>query len=450
MGACRVESVNVSVRWDFPGLWRRSVSESWLPTYLTHVFGSTPPIARPFEMNLACADIENREAVATRVDVTVRTPGFGDEATRSVMVSAGGRQRVCVNPGWNRSRLGALRSIENGAVEVYARLPDGREVSRAMRPFSALPANAVVWDEIRDGTGRPIWWEDGGALSTVFVTPNDPAVLSLRRAAEARSRFPGGFGVASYQRSPYTRTQNIPVNDQSWERFALEAGESLEWALSSVAGGSDRDIDVYLFTEDQYLAWRPGTASPAARAWANQTTGARGSFTAPTASWYRLVLYNTSDNFVSRDVTWARSNTRFDVAYDALRSIFDELRARGTTYVHINQTYWEGFQLIRRPSESLAMGAANCIDGTFLFASVLENIGMEPWIVLLPGHAIVGVSSSPGSSLSWAIETTQVGDRSATAFSAFLFAGEYIQRMSTAATWVSVRSARASGIRPVP
>jgi hypothetical protein len=52
-------------------------------------------------------------------------------------------------------------------------------------------------------------------------------------------------------------------------------------------------------------------------------------------------------------------------------------------------------QRIRFPFQSLPqytgqIGQANCIDGAILFASLLENIGMEPFIVLTPGHAFVG------------------------------------------------------------
>ncbi len=449
-GACRLESANISVRWEFPGLWVRGIGEAWLPTYLTHMFGSVPPITHPFDLNLACAVIENREGTATRVDLTVRVPGFGADANRSITLGPGRTERVCINPGWDVSRLASLRSFTNGNVEVYARLADGREISRAMRPFAAMASNGVVWDEIRNSIGQPIWWEDGGALSTAFVTPNDTTVLNLRRAAEARSIFPGGFGASPYERTPYSRSTTVPVGQHYFEAFALEPGEAIAWTLPSVVGGADADIDVYLFTEAQYVAWRSGAITNAVQVWRDRRNGAQGSYTASSADLYYLVLFNTTDNFVSRSVTWARNNTRFDIAYDALRSIFEELRSRGMTYVNIGSSYFEGVQLIRRPRESLEMRAANCIDGTFLFASVLENIGMEPWLVLLPGHAFVGVSTRSGSQFAWAIETTLVGSRTATPIEATFSTLRQIQQAGQAVTWVSVTRARQSGIRPLP
>jgi hypothetical protein len=48
-------------------------------------------------------------------------------------------------------------------------------------------------------------------------------------------------------------------------------------------------------------------------------------------------------------------------------------------------------QRVRLPSEILAAGgSANCIDGTVLFASLLELASLEPVVVLVPGHAFVG------------------------------------------------------------
>jgi len=48
-------------------------------------------------------------------------------------------------------------------------------------------------------------------------------------------------------------------------------------------------------------------------------------------------------------------------------------------------------QRVRFPAESLAAGSsANCIDGAVLFASLLELAAIDPFIVVIPGHAFVG------------------------------------------------------------
>jgi len=94
-----------------------------------------------------------------------------------------------------------------------------------------------------------------------------------------------------------------------------------------------------------------------------------------------------------------------------LKAIFNAVRNAKVSYVNSSMSFGEiGFtQRIRTPKESIRQRSANCIDGAVLFASLFENIGLEPLIVLLPGHAIVGVRAAPNSQEAWFIETTLVG-----------------------------------------
>jgi hypothetical protein len=67
-------------------------------------------------------------------------------------------------------------------------------------------------------------------------------------------------------------------------------------------------------------------------------------------------------------------------------------------------------QRIRLPAESLSSNSANCIDGTVLYASALESIGVTAHIVLIPGHAFVCYETKPDSPGSLdCLETTMTG-----------------------------------------
>lgn len=68
-------------------------------------------------------------------------------------------------------------------------------------------------------------------------------------------------------------------------------------------------------------------------------------------------------------------------------------------------------QRVRLPIESLRMGQtqANCIDGTVLFASLLENVGIEPLLAIVPGHAFVGWRIWEGVNEYDFLETTMIG-----------------------------------------
>lgn len=70
----------------------------------------------------------------------------------------------------------------------------------------------------------------------------------------------------------------------------------------------------------------------------------------------------------------------------------------------------QGTQRIRLPGEALTLGSANCIDGTVLFASALENIALEPIIIITSTHAFVGWKRWFGSNVAEFLETTMIGE----------------------------------------
>lgn len=75
-----------------------------------------------------------------------------------------------------------------------------------------------------------------------------------------------------------------------------------------------------------------------------------------------------------------------------VRALFEALRARGVAYVNsVLAIGIDGYQTqrIRLPREALARRSANCIDGTALYASVLEAASLQPGIVVVPGHAFL-------------------------------------------------------------
>jgi S1-C subfamily serine protease len=76
---------------------------------------------------------------------------------------------------------------------------------------------------------------------------------------------------------------------------------------------------------------------------------------------------------------------------DRLESIFlvwQDLVQRGLRYQ--NLTAADGIaQRCRLVHESIGSGNANCIDGTVLLASFTEAMGIDSYIVLLPGHALL-------------------------------------------------------------
>lgn len=99
-----------------------------------------------------------------------------------------------------------------------------------------------------------------------------------------------------------------------------------------------------------------------------------------------------------------------------VNALYDALQDAGIVYVNsvINFHPEDGAssQRVRLPKESLADRQANCIDGTVLFASLIEGISMNPAIVIVPGHAFVGWQTAKNSKQWNYLETTMVGKAS--------------------------------------
>jgi hypothetical protein len=86
---------------------------------------------------------------------------------------------------------------------------------------------------------------------------------------------------------------------------------------------------------------------------------------------------------------------------DQARAVFEAMKQLGISYVDSISTYGKfasHAERVRLPRETLTMNSANCLDLSVAFASAMENLGLEPVIVLLPGHAFTGVRLARGSS----------------------------------------------------
>jgi len=95
--------------------------------------------------------------------------------------------------------------------------------------------------------------------------------------------------------------------------------------------------------------------------------------------------------------------------------VYEALQKRGFKYSSITGNSSEiehvGSQAVRLPSQAMKTAQANCVDGSVLIASVLRRIGIETFIVLGPGHAMLGYLRKPEAKLEnlAVLETTMLG-----------------------------------------
>src|SRR5437660_818476 len=133
-------------------------------------------------------------------------------------------------------------------------------------------------------------------------------------------------------------------------------------------------------------------------------------------------------------------------------AIFRAMRRSGISYVSSIYTfgnYPNETERIRLPRETLELSNANCIDVSVAFASALENLGMKPVIVIVPGHAFTGVRLGPNSQDVLYLDLT------------VLPKGTFADAISRANAWmkrtpqsevltVDIGAARALGVYPMP
>ena len=100
-----------------------------------------------------------------------------------------------------------------------------------------------------------------------------------------------------------------------------------------------------------------------------------------------------------------------------IKAIWDTLKARGIKYSSIvrpSMVDADDFSCmhIRLIGEALKNKQASCLEGSVLFASILRKIDMDPFIVLIPGHAFIGVYLDEDHEDFICFETTMLADSS--------------------------------------
>jgi hypothetical protein len=94
------------------------------------------------------------------------------------------------------------------------------------------------------------------------------------------------------------------------------------------------------------------------------------------------------------------------------KAIYRALQQTGVSYVKSSLTFGRNTNVserVRLPGQAILRNSANCIDGVVTYASLFENLGMDPEVILVPGHAYVAVRDAQGSNSYLYIETAITG-----------------------------------------
>jgi hypothetical protein len=150
--------------------------------------------------------------------------------------------------------------------------------------------------------------------------------------------------------------------------------------------------------------------------------------------------------------SWKNADQQQRETYLEAKAIFTALKALGLSYVKSSDTLGGNkgvSERVRLPRVSLAQTSANCIDAAVMYASLFENLGMDPTVVIVPGHAYAGVRVAAGSPKFLFIDVALTGR---TTFEAAVASAErgLAKYDASSVTRVLIQEARNEGIYPMP
>ncbi len=98
--------------------------------------------------------------------------------------------------------------------------------------------------------------------------------------------------------------------------------------------------------------------------------------------------------------TWKSSDQQRMSTFEQAQAIYRTVQQNGMSFRKGSPALGQNPgvpERIRMPGDSIAQRRANCLEGAVLYASLFENLGMDAEVVLVPGHAYIGVREARDS-----------------------------------------------------
>lgn len=259
-----------------------------------------------------------------------------------------------------------------------------------------------------------VTWNPPSEIFTAFYT-NQPTFLTV----SYRSPHP----------QPLRLTLSIPqfTQDQS---FDLQAGPAVRnqafkpplidaTVLDSLVGPHTRDAQIVLRIRSGANGKVCDTSSPARlesrqiMQWQNNAgvdqSGYLAGWVTPQADVIGTLVGRTADRLTRNPSLYPDAGALFGyndgqasarAVVQQVNAVFDTLQdIYHVHYVDENVPFQQHTtQLIQLPKDVLGSAAPTgmCVETTAIMASAVERMGMRPYIIIVPGHAFLGVALGPG------------------------------------------------------
>lgn len=170
-------------------------------------------------------------------------------------------------------------------------------------------------------------------------------------------------------------------------------------------------------------------------------------------------LIRNAAEYTDSGMMWAGYGEHIDdddgSVWDRLQAIWRAEQDYDLAYINTWVSFAPGsVQRICLPAEVLDQRSGNCIELAILYASAAEALDLEAAIILVPGHAFVGIRTDQQNANYYFIETTMIGD---TDFSQAVDSGQrlftetlpHLEAGESGYGWTNIWDAREKGILPL-
>ena len=399
--------------------------------------------------SLISVDIQNKSDGPVDVTVASEIQGITETAADTIHIVTGQIRSLRQMPALKSGILTGLTTqrVANLHWKVsYS--TDGEETILSEETISVdLWAKDVIAWTIQVGEQTL----DVTAGIAAWVTPLAPEVNELVSKAARRMK------------TLLEKNMEIKAGAYIYYAIPLTEGDGIH-ADVQVTGGA---LNVWLFDQENFDAFGQRDGSHArVEPYREDTEQFDFDFTPSEDGTYYLVLDNTANVLQSRQAALLIEKLNADmVGYqgeglsdserkalvlDQVEAIYNALKedyalSFDATPIH----YPSGSQRVRLPAEALQSGILTSLDAVVLFASALENVGLDPYVALVPDHAFLCCATREDGTSVQPLEATAIADDSfeeACATGMALW-DEYSEEKEF--KLIAIKQARARGLTPM-
>lgn len=286
-------------------------------------------------------------------------------------------------------------------------------------------------------------------LFTVAYRSDSPLTLLISLSIQGFSQ-PETHTVSAAARTQSTGFIPPLLNSQALRHLTADNDTSLQVHVTDTAGHEYYLDDSPLLLHSRWqMQWTAGNRLRIA-AWVTPGDPAIAQLLTSAANHLAIQLPPAPSALVGYTNATPRSvRDQVDAIFDALRLDYHMRYIQASVpYAGPGDTS-TGLQVVRLPAEALQEQSGMCVELTVLLASAVESIGLHAEIVMIPGHAFLGVAVTPGDSHFEYWDAVQVNNGVAGDSANIAADIEYQQHAGQLVDTILISHARLQGIGPM-